>query len=131
MVPDEKKEFYWTFLSHHFIYQLGCEFSLKDLGFLHYFLHIEVKRFFDGIFLCQTKYTIDLLSCTNILDDSHLSTPIAIKPAHSWYEHKLDDKAELQSIVGAFQYLTFTWPDITHTVNKSLSTFSPTQCGTF
>jgi hypothetical protein len=34
--------------------QLGNEFSIKDLGFLHHFLGIEVWRFDHGLFLCQT-----------------------------------------------------------------------------
>jgi hypothetical protein len=32
--------------------QLGNEFSIKDLGFLHHFLGVEVRRFDHGLFLC-------------------------------------------------------------------------------
>jgi histone deacetylase 1/2 len=35
---------------------LNKEFILKDLGELHYFLGIEVKKLRDGIILAQEKY---------------------------------------------------------------------------
>lgn len=44
-----------------FSLQLSKEFSMKDLGPLHYFLGIEVQRNNNGLFLCQSKYTHDLL----------------------------------------------------------------------
>jgi hypothetical protein len=40
---------------------LHADFALKDLGELHYFLGIEVKKASNGIFLTQQKYTSDLL----------------------------------------------------------------------
>jgi hypothetical protein len=43
------------------LHKLGQEFALKDLGDLHYFLGIEVKKVYDGIILAQGKYACDLL----------------------------------------------------------------------
>ena len=43
---------------------LAFEFEMKKLGNLKYFLGIEVARSKHGIFLCQRKYIIDLLSET-------------------------------------------------------------------
>jgi hypothetical protein len=40
---------------------LQKDFSLKDLGDIHYFLGIEVKRINDGLLLTQEKYTSDVL----------------------------------------------------------------------
>jgi len=40
---------------------LASEFEMKQLGNLKYFLGIKVSRSKHGIFLCQRKYTIDLL----------------------------------------------------------------------
>lgn len=37
-------------------------FKMKDLGSLKYVLGIEVARSASGLFLCQRKYTIDIIS---------------------------------------------------------------------
>jgi histone deacetylase 1/2 len=41
---------------------LKRDFSLKDLGNLHYFLGIEVKHVPDGLVLSQERYAADVLS---------------------------------------------------------------------
>lgn len=40
---------------------LGHEFEIKDLGHLHCFLGIEVRPMTVGLYLSQTKYTLNLL----------------------------------------------------------------------
>ena len=42
-------------------------FHMTDLGKLNYFLGIEVARNSDGIFLCQRKYTLDIISKARLL----------------------------------------------------------------
>ena len=56
---------------------LGHEFVIKDLGFLHHSLGIEVRRFNHGMFLCQTRYAKDLLSSAHLEGCKALATPIA------------------------------------------------------
>jgi hypothetical protein len=56
--------------------QLQSEFALKDLGDLHYFLGIEVKRIPQGIVLSQGKYTSDLLKKVGMVDCKPVNTPL-------------------------------------------------------
>ena len=62
-------------LLHSTITQLGFEFSMKDLGLLHYFLGIEAYLLSLGLFLCQVKYAYDLLACASMIDCKPLGTP--------------------------------------------------------
>ncbi|KAF7802369.1 histone deacetylase [Senna tora] len=67
--------------SSQFISQLKCrlnaEFSLKDLGKLHYFLGIEVNHLSDGsLHLSQGKYIQDLLVKSKMDGACAISTPM-------------------------------------------------------
>lgn len=53
--------------------QLATEFEMKNLGGLKYFLGIEVARSKQGIFLCQRKYILDLLTEVGMLECRPLS----------------------------------------------------------
>jgi hypothetical protein len=55
---------------------LKKEFALKDLGDLHYFLGIEVKRSKEGIVLSQIKYARDILSRVGMSNCKPSSTPL-------------------------------------------------------
>ncbi|XP_074300473.1 uncharacterized protein LOC141631744 [Silene latifolia] len=59
-----------------FKHYLNKCFRMKDLGTLKYFLGLEVARNLTGIFLCQRKYTLDLLSETGILGAKPSTLPI-------------------------------------------------------
>ena len=41
--------------------KLVVEFKMKELGMMHYFLHMEVWQNTDGISLGQGKYAVDIL----------------------------------------------------------------------
>ena len=47
---------------------LKGEFALKDLGYLHYFLGIEVNKVRDGIILAQETYASDPLRRVGMSD---------------------------------------------------------------
>jgi hypothetical protein len=55
-----------TELLHHLQRCLSVEFSMKDLGPLHYFLGIAATRTADGFFLSERKYAWELLEHTNM-----------------------------------------------------------------
>ena len=46
---------------------LGSCFKLKDLGFLKYFLGVEIARSQMGISINQQKYTLDILKEAGLL----------------------------------------------------------------
>ena len=41
---------------------LASEFEMKDIGLMHYFLGLEVWQEQGHSFLCQGRYTVDILS---------------------------------------------------------------------
>ncbi|XP_017970478.1 PREDICTED: uncharacterized mitochondrial protein AtMg00810-like [Theobroma cacao] len=61
---------------------LSSNFKLKDLRKLKYFLGLEVAISSKGIFLCQRKYTLDILTEYGLLGSKPMSTPIE-------YHHKM------------------------------------------
>ena len=99
------------------ITKLSSEFSMKDLGPLHYFLGIQVSHFSDGIFLSQQKYAREILAKASMTDCKPIGTPLAQKHRLQLEGGPLVDATNYRSIVGALQYLTLTRPDLTHAVN--------------
>jgi hypothetical protein len=100
---------------------LKNDFSLKDLGELHYFLGIEVNKVRDGLVLTQEKYANDLLKRVGMSGCKHVSTPLSTNEKLSLHEGSLlgqKDATQYRSIVSALQYLTLTRPDIAFLVNK-------------
>jgi hypothetical protein len=48
--------------------ELNKDFAIKDLGDLHYFLGIEVKKIQNSLLLTQEKYAMDILDKVGIRD---------------------------------------------------------------
>jgi hypothetical protein len=94
---------------------------LKDLGDLHYFLGIEVKRLDDGLVMSQTWYATDVLKRAGMDKSKAVDTPLAVSEKLSATEGTSlgsDDSTRYRSLVRALQYLTLTRPDISYVVNK-------------
>ncbi|PRQ44810.1 putative RNA-directed DNA polymerase [Rosa chinensis] len=97
---------------------LASEFEMKDLGSLKYFLGIEVARGSSGIFLCQRKYVLDLLTETGMLGCRPADTPIEQNHKLAEYPNQtLTEKARYQRLVGRLIYLSHTRPDIAYAVS--------------
>ena len=93
--------------------QLKEKFDIKDLGYLKYFLGIEVANSDKGLFICQRKYTLDLLKETGKLGCKPASTPIDNKcKLNSEDGEPLKDINQFQRLVGKLIYLTVTHSDI-------------------
>ena len=98
-------------------YLCDC-FKMKDLGPLKYFLGIEVARSASGLFLCQRKYTLDIISEVGLLGGKPCGFPME-------QNHRLghdtgalfDDPERYRRLVGRLIYLAVTRPDLAYSVH--------------
>ena len=88
---------------------LACEFEIKDLGPLKYFLGMEFARSKKGICVSQRKYVLDLLNETGMLGCKIAETPIEanrkLEPAKP---EDVVDRERFQRLVGRLIYLSHT-----------------------
>ena len=101
--------------------QLEQEFSIKDLGDLHYFVGIEVKRSHGELLLTQERYATSILQKVGMELCKPISSPLSTTEKLSVREGDLlgpEDSTKYRSIVGALQYHTWTRPDLSFSVNK-------------
>jgi len=104
-----------------FLKDLHKEFALKDLGELHYFLGIEVKKVDDGLLLTQGRYAADILTRSGMAKAKPVDTPLSVSKKLSVSDGERlgeEDSTRYRSLVGALQYLTLTRPDLSLVVNK-------------
>jgi len=104
---------------HRLITLLQSEFKLRDLGFVHFFLGIEVKSTAMGILLSQHKYALDIIQRAGMTSCKPVDTPLSASSKLTLIPGTLySDPTRYRQIIGALQYLTFTRPDICYAVNK-------------
>ena len=85
---------------------LEKEFALKDLGDLHYFLGIEVKKSQDGLKLSQERYAADVIQWAGMSKCKPMDTPLSSAENLSASEGQplgSEDATRYRSIVGALQ----------------------------
>lgn len=93
-------------------------FYMKDLGVLKYFLGIEVARNPNGIFLCQRKYSLDIISEVGLLGAK--LAPFPIEQNHQLARASgdlLSNPEAYRRLVGRLIYLTVTYPDLAYSVH--------------
>lgn len=59
---------------------LNKEFRMNDMGSLQYFLGIQAHFHDEGVFLCQEKYAMDLLTTAGMIDCATMATPLPLRP---------------------------------------------------
>ncbi|KAL5746975.1 hypothetical protein ACOSP7_023965 [Xanthoceras sorbifolium] len=89
------------------------------LGSANYFLGFKAFTDSTWLYLTQSKYIIDLLKKTNILDAKPYNSFTASGVKLSLHEGEIfADPTCYRSTIGALQYLTYTRLDISYIVNK-------------
>ncbi|PNX56197.1 putative copia-type protein, partial [Trifolium pratense] len=93
-------------------------FHMKDLGGLKYFLGLELVRGPSGLFVCQRKYTLDILSECGMLACKPASLPIAPNHKLALDSSPLyEDPSQYRRLVGRLIYLTITRPELAYSVH--------------
>nr|GEU94285.1 zinc finger, CCHC-type [Tanacetum cinerariifolium] len=95
---------------------LHKQFSIKDLGPLHYYLGIEFMRNSSGLAMSQMKYALELLECAEVLENKPIATPMdLIIKLNSTYGNLLPDPSTYRTLVGKLFFLTITRIDLSFT----------------
>jgi hypothetical protein len=69
-----------TTLLRHVVDHLRQAFAIKDLGALHFFLIIQVRRDAAGFHLNQAQYAEDILELAGMANCKPVTTPVEAKP---------------------------------------------------
>ena len=101
-----------------FIRDLDTLFAFKTLGSVNYFLGFEANRDSTGIYLTQSKYTIDLLKKAAMQHCKPCFTPVNLGVSLTNDGELFSDPSLYRTIIGSLQYLTYIRPDIAFMVNK-------------
>ena len=90
---------------------------MSDLGWLTYYLGIEVVQHEDGITLCQERYAKKILKETGMADCNLVHAPMepSLRMSKSQEETSIDER-EYKKKIGCLRYLLHTHPDLSFSV---------------
>jgi hypothetical protein len=99
---------------------LKKNFDMSDLGFLRYFLGIEVAYSPKGYVLSQMKLASDIIARSGLTDDKRVETPEVINAKMRANDGTpLADPTPYRQLIGSLTYLSITRPDISHAVHSA------------
>lgn len=94
-------------------------FKIRDLGFLKYFLGMEIARSSSGFFMSQRKYALQLLEDSAFLackpDSTHMDHRLRLSSTDG---EPLSDHTQYLHIIGRLLYFTLSRPDIAFAIHK-------------
>ncbi|KAL0374368.1 UNVERIFIED_CONTAM: hypothetical protein Sradi_3352500 [Sesamum radiatum] len=89
------------------------EFEMAGIGFMSYYLGIEVKQRDDGIFISRDGYAKEILKKFAMKNCMPVSTLVESEvKLSSRQDGKKINSTYFKSLVGSLRYLTCTKPDI-------------------
>ncbi|KAK6163890.1 hypothetical protein DH2020_000754 [Rehmannia glutinosa] len=93
------------------------KFEMSMMGELTFFLGLRVKQLNDGTFICQTKYTRDLMKKFGMEEKSSMNIPMNTSVKMDMdADGKAIDQTRYRALIGSLLYLTTSMPDITFAV---------------
>eukprot|EP00253_Pinus_taeda_P029360 PITA_29360 len=108
--------------------ELGKSFEMTDLGYVHYYLGIELTQHPKSIFISEKKYIGDLLSRFGMTECNPLTTRMEQNLKLKSIEGKeFEDATKYRQLVGSLNYLTTTRLDISFAIGI-LSRFMKKPC---
>ena len=98
---------------------LSQQFEMKDLGFLSYFLGLEITHSTDGLYITQAKYASELLSRVGLTNSKTVDTLVELNAHLTPTGGKpLSNPSLYRRLVDSLVYLTITRPDISYAVHQ-------------
>ena len=92
---------------------------MKDLGYLSYFLGLEITHSTDELYITQAKYASELLSRAGLTDSKIVDTLVELNAHLTPTRGKpLSNPSLYRRLVGSLVYLTVTRPDISYAVHQ-------------
>ena len=92
-------------------------FKMIYIGFMSYYLGIEVKKDIGGIFVSQEGYAREILKKFKMDNSKPINTPVECRAKLSKYdEGERIDPTCFKSLVGSLHYVTCTRPNILYDV---------------
>jgi hypothetical protein len=90
-------------------------FEMTDLGLMSFFLEMEIMQSREEIFICQKKYSREILKKFQMDNYKPTATPMNQKDKFSKKDGTTRvDEEKFRSLIGCLLYLTATRPDILH-----------------
>ena len=92
-------------------------FEMSMMDELKFFLGFQIKQLKKGTFICQTKYTSDMLKKFDMADAKPIKTPVAMNGHLDLNKDgKSVDQKIYRSMIGSLLYVCASRPDIMHSV---------------
>ncbi|KAL0461877.1 UNVERIFIED_CONTAM: Retrovirus-related Pol polyprotein from transposon RE2 [Sesamum latifolium] len=98
---------------------LHAPFTIKDIGGARYFLGLEIAMSSCGLYVAQTKYVMEIIKDTGLMQARSISTsfPQGLKLS-SDSGGMLPNPDSYKRLVGRLLYLGFTCSDISHSIQQ-------------